>query len=134
LMVAAPDFNGGRLPRTPSEIVACPTLRSTESWALWCQRAGVAEPQHGLLINDSNLLLEAVRLGQGIALERRSLVAGALAEGRLVQLGDIRVPYPYPYWLVWPQREPPSDRHQAFADWLREEARRYQAEQPPLSE
>lgn len=58
----------------------------------------------------------------------------ALAEGRLVQLGDIRVPYPYPYWLVWPQREPPSDRHQAFADWLREEARRYQAEQPPLSE
>ncbi|MDO5965068.1 hypothetical protein, partial [Pseudomonas aeruginosa] len=24
--------------------------------------------------------------------------------------------------------------HQAFADWLREEARRYQAEQPPLSE
>ncbi len=125
LMVAAPDFNGGRLPRTPSEIVACPTLRSTESWALWCQRAGVAEPQHGLLINDSNLLLEAVRLGQGIALERRSLVAGALAEGRLVQLGDIRVPYPYPYWLVWPQREPPSDRHQAFADWLREEARRY---------
>lgn len=41
---------------------------------------------------------------------------------------------PYPYWLVWPQREPPSDRHQAFADWLREEARRYQAEQPPLSE
>ncbi|MBF3290456.1 transcriptional regulator, partial [Pseudomonas aeruginosa] len=34
LMVAAPDFNGGRLPRTPSEIVACPTLRSTESWAL----------------------------------------------------------------------------------------------------
>ncbi|MBG4648057.1 LysR family transcriptional regulator [Pseudomonas aeruginosa] len=134
LMVAAPDFNGGRLPRTPSEIVACPTLRSTESWALWCQRAGVAEPQHGLLINDSNLLLEAVRLGQGIALERRSLVAGALAEGRLVQLGAIRVPYPYPYWLVWPQREPPSDRHQAFADWLREEARRYQAEQPPLSE
>lgn len=134
LMVAAPDFNGGRLPRTPSEIVACPTLRSTESWALWCQRAGVAEPQHGLLINDSNLLLEAVRLGQGIALERRSLVAGAIAEGRLVQLGDIRVPYPYPYWLVWSQREPPSDRHQAFADWLREEARRYQAEQPPLSE
>lgn len=44
------------------------------------------------------------------------------------------MPYPYPYWLVWPQREAPSERHQAFADWLREEARRYQAEQPPLSE
>lgn len=96
LMVAAPDFNGGRLPRTPSEIVACPTLRSTESWALWCQRAGVAEPQHGLLINDSNLLLEAVRLGQGIALERRSLVAGASPRAAWCNWATSACPTPIP--------------------------------------
>ncbi|MGV8546357.1 transcriptional regulator, partial [Pseudomonas aeruginosa] len=72
--------------------------------------------------------------GQGLALERRSLVPGALPEGRLVQSGQISVPYPYPYCLVWPQRERPRDRRQAFADWLREGARRFQAEQPPLSE
>ncbi len=30
----------------------------------------------GLRLNDSNLVLEAVRLGAGVALERRSLVAG----------------------------------------------------------
>lgn len=76
----------------------------------------MAKPQHGLLINDSNLLLEAACLGQSTALGHHSLVAGTLAEGRLVQLGDIRMPYPYPYWLVWLQYEPSSDRHQTFVD------------------
>lgn len=62
-MVATSDLSGGRLSRTPSGVVTCPTLRSIESWALWCQRIGVAEPQYGPLIDDSSLLLEAMRLG-----------------------------------------------------------------------
>jgi LysR family glycine cleavage system transcriptional activator len=54
----------------------------------------------GLCINDSNLVLEAVRLGKGIALERRSLVQDALSRGELVQLTSFTAPYPWPYWLV----------------------------------
>ncbi len=38
--------------------------------------AGKADRPSGLRLNDSNLVLEAVRLGAGVALERRSLVAG----------------------------------------------------------
>ena len=54
----------------------------------------------GLRLNDSNLVLEAVRLGAGVALERRSLVAGAIARGELVQLTAVTVPYPWHYWLT----------------------------------
>jgi DNA-binding transcriptional LysR family regulator len=60
VVVAAPDFRQGKLPRTPAEIVAGPVVRTVESWMGWCQ-AWVEEPsQAGLWINDSNLVLQAV--------------------------------------------------------------------------
>jgi LysR family glycine cleavage system transcriptional activator len=41
----------------------------------WCSQGGRKADRRGLRLNDSNLVLEAVRLGAGVALERR-LVAG----------------------------------------------------------
>lgn len=104
MVVAAPHFNGGRLPQTPQEIIDSPIIYNTESWLPWCEAAGVkmGDARKGLCSNDSNLVLEAVRLGQGIALERRSLVHDAIERGELVQLCDVSAPYAYPYWLVWP--------------------------------
>ncbi|STS80990.1 glycine cleavage system transcriptional activator [Klebsiella pneumoniae] len=66
--------------------------------------AGKAIVPAGLRLNDSNLVLEAVRLGAGVALERRSLVAGAIARGELVQLTAVTVPYPWHYWLTVSRR------------------------------
>ena len=69
----------------------------------------------------SNLVLEAVRLGAGVALERRSLVAGAIARGELVQLTAVTVPYPWHYWLtVSPQAENRPEVAR-FIAWLEEE-------------
>lgn len=120
VVVAAPDFNGGRLPQTSAEILQCPRITGFESWLGWCQAAGVAVPQEPaeFVVNDSNLSIEALRLGQGIGLERRSLVAGALERGELVALSDLRVPYGFPYWLVWPEREASQAKVAAFAGWL----------------
>ena len=128
LMVAAPHFNGGALPRTPAELLACAPIRSAEPWAAWCQAAGLPEPPpaRGLWINDSNLSLEAARLGQGVALERRSVADALLRRGELVALTDLRVPYAYPHWLVWPEdgtQAAPED----LATWLQEEVRDYLA-------
>ncbi|HGK5011691.1 TPA: LysR substrate-binding domain-containing protein [Klebsiella pneumoniae] len=93
LVVAAPGYRGGNLPIVPS----------------------------GLRLNDSNLVLEAVRLGAGVALERRSLVAGAIARGELVQLTAVTVPYPWHYWLtVSPQAENRPEVAR-FIAWLEEE-------------
>lgn len=120
VVVAAPDFNGGRLPQTPAEILRCPRITGFESWLAWCLAAGVAVPQEPaeFVVNDSNLSIEAVRRGQGIGLERRSLVAGALERGELVALSDLRVAYGFPYWLVWPEREASQAKVAAFAGWL----------------
>ncbi len=133
VMVASPRLRGGALPRTPAEVLQCPLIRSAESWAPWCALAGLPEPAPGagLWINDSNLSIEAVRLGLGVALERLSLVDAALRRGELVALTDLRAPYAFPYWLVWPDqgaaRTPPQD----FIDWIRGEALRYA--NPPAS-
>lgn len=127
VVVAAPHFNGGILPRTPQQIVHSPIIYSNESWQPWCQAAGIemSTERKGLCSNDSNLVLEAVRLGQGIALERRSLVHDAIVRGELVQLCDISAPYAYPYWLVWPPRESSENKQRVFSEWLYGEVQCY---------
>jgi LysR family glycine cleavage system transcriptional activator len=127
IAVAAPHFNHGQLPQTPQQIVDSTLIHSTESWLPWCEAAGVdmSGERAGLCSNDSNLILESVRLGQGIALERRSLVQDAIARGELVQLGDVCAPYAYPYWLVWPPREGSQTKQHAFSQWLFKEVEDY---------
>ncbi|KAF1051997.1 MAG: Glycine cleavage system transcriptional activator [Stenotrophomonas maltophilia] len=125
--VCAPGFNAGQLPASPREVLAAPLLFGFESWLPWCQAAGVEPPSAAprLTANDSNLILEALRRGQGVAVERRSLVADALARGELVQLGETRAPYAHPYWLVWPEREGAKARVADFAAWLQDEVAAY---------
>lgn len=127
LVVAAPHFNGGVLPQTPEEIISSTIIFNMESWQPWCQAAGLAldVPRIGLCSNDSNLVLQAVRLGQGIALERRSLVDDAIKRGELVQLSPITAPYPYPYWLVLPNRERSEIKQRVFSSWLANEVDEY---------
>ena len=123
LVVAAPGYRGGNLPTTPQAIAASDIIFSMESWNAWCSQAGLEKPivPSGLRLNDSNLVLEAVRLGAGVALERRSLVAGAIARGELVQLTAVTVPYPWHYWLtVSPQSENRPEVAR-FIAWLEEE-------------
>jgi LysR family glycine cleavage system transcriptional activator len=123
LVVAAPGYRGGNLPTSPQAIAASDIIFSMESWNAWCSQAGLEKPivPSGLRLNDSNLVLEAVRLGAGVALERRSLVAGAIARGELVQLTAVTVPYPWHYWLtVSPQAENRPEVAR-FIAWLGEE-------------
>jgi LysR family glycine cleavage system transcriptional activator len=75
--------------------------------------------------NDSNLVLRAVALGQGIALERRSLVQDAISRGELIQLTEYTAPYPYPYWLVTPAQHEPQAGQRVFVEWLLEEVAAY---------
>lgn len=129
LVVAAAHFNGGRLPVNPTEILAAPLIRSVESWSAWLAAAGLPEaPLRGPVFSDSNLVIEAVRQGQGIALTRRSLVEDGLRSGELVQLSALTVPYPNPYWLIWPARSQGLAKVQAFTIWLADAVAAYLAE------
>lgn len=127
--VAASRFNGGRLPRTPEEIVAAPLIRSVESWSGWLAAAGLPQMNlSGPVFSDSNLVVEAVRQGQGISLTRRSLVHDLIASGELTLLSGISAPYQNPYWLVWPMRSHGTPKLLAFADWLQGAVATYLAE------
>ena len=119
IAVASPAFNGGKLPRTPAEFIRAPLLLSIENWRPWLECAGLTpHDPTGLHFNDSNLLLEAVRQGLGVALVRQSLVHDALREGRLIRLSPVSAPYPAPYWLVWSARAPEQRKFALFSDWL----------------
>jgi LysR family glycine cleavage system transcriptional activator len=132
VVVAAPHFAlapNGRFPVSAEEVVACPLISSPDApWADWCRAAQVAQPPADAVVlsaNDSNIVIGAVLLGQGIALERRSLVAHALAQRALVQITDIHVPYRFPYWLVWQQRDMLNARQAHFAQWIEREVDAY---------
>ncbi|KPC52638.1 LysR substrate-binding domain-containing protein [Amantichitinum ursilacus] len=132
--VAAPHFNGGVLPQTIEEFVSCPVIRSYDSGRDWCRAAGLDQSlPPGLNCNDSNLLVQAVLLGQGVAVTRRSLADGLIREGRLVQLLGVEVPFDRDYWLAWPQRSEGSAKLDDFMGWLLREAADYQAGLPPLA-
>jgi LysR family glycine cleavage system transcriptional activator len=125
LVVAAPHFAlapNGRFPVTAEDVVACPLISSPDApWGDWCEAAKVAQPVAARVVlsaNDSNVVISAVLLGQGVALERRSLVSHALGRGDLVQITSIRVRYRYPYWLVWQQRETLTAQQAHFAQWI----------------
>ena len=123
VVVAAPGYNDGVLPTTPAEISKSHIIFSMESWKTWCVNAGLEKEivPGGLCINDSNIILEAVRLGKGIALERRSLVQDAITRGELVQLTPFTAPYPWPYWLVTSQLTEAKPEVALFVEWLDEE-------------
>ena len=124
-VVAAPGYNDGVLPSTPAEIAKSHIIFSMESWKTWCVNAELEKEivPGGLCINDSNIIIEAVRLGKGIALERRSLVQDAITRGELVQLTSITAPYPWPYWLVTAQPTEAKPEVGLFVAWLNEEVR-----------
>ena len=129
IVVCSPRFRDGDIPTSAGEIMACPLVRTPDApWTEWCQAAGVAEPnsRDGLFANDSNIVLGAVLLGQGVALERRSLVSEALEKGDLIQISAIAVSYAYPYWLVWQQQDISKLKQQHFIEWIVEEVRIYQ--------
>lgn len=93
-----------------------------ESWNAWCSQAGLEKPivPAGLRLNDSNLVLEAVRLGPAWRWSGAP-GGGAIARGELVQLTAVTVPYPWHYWLtVSPQAENRPEVAR-FIAWLEEE-------------
>lgn len=125
LVVANPAYLGGPLPRQPADLAGCTLLRSDgEFWAPWFARVGLdwPEPDTGLFVNDSSLVLQWVEAGRGVALTRRSLADEALRRGTLVQLFDATLPMERGYWFVTPEGVEPTPLLSRFRDWLFVEA------------
>ncbi len=89
VVVAAPSLIAGRPVATPNDLACLPWLEelgTTES-TTWLHRHGVEQGAVGAYMQmPGNLVLDAARGGQGIAVTVRAFVASDIAEGRLVQL------------------------------------------------
>lgn len=95
------------------------------SWAQWCQRQGLPEPQQPRTAFDrAALAIAAAADGLGVALESTRLAARELERGELVVLGARRfASVEGPVHFLHLRRGVLRPPVRAFVDWLRAEAR-----------
>jgi LysR family glycine cleavage system transcriptional activator len=94
-------------------------------WLLAAEAKGV-DPDRGLHLSQTDLVIQAAIAGQGIALGNTSLVGDDLASGRLVQPFDLslKAPSVFAYHLVIPTAMLDQLIVAAFRQWMLAEAGR----------
>ena len=90
-------------------------------WSRYCSAFGIdRNPAFGQRFARTHLAVEAAGQGSGLLLARSRLVADAIAEGRLLQLGQA---YPDRYrYTLQPGRTARSQDQSRFLAWLQHEA------------
>jgi LysR family glycine cleavage system transcriptional activator len=80
-------------------------LDSRADWANWLQAAGLddATAIHGPVLNRASMVIDAAINGQGVALERTTLAAWDVINGRLVRPFAESLRLSKTYWIVCPK-------------------------------
>jgi LysR family glycine cleavage system transcriptional activator len=123
--VCSPAFRGGRLPRSPGNLLKMPLLHDErQPWSLWFKAVGLEyrDPGEGPRYSEQAILLAAAIAGLGVALARALFVQADLESGRLVRLFPHSVRTKFSYFIVYPQRSEPLGKVQAFQQWLLDQA------------
>lgn len=121
--VAAPDLVGPDPPRDPAALARFPWVQElgTHEASNWLARQGVAPlRQGGLLTVPGNLMLDAARTGQGIAITTKVAAEPDLATGRLIALFEEDSDKGY-YLVTHPTVQRPPLRK--FVAWVRREVK-----------
>jgi LysR family glycine cleavage system transcriptional activator len=97
------------------------------NWRMWMAAAGVDDnfdDSRCVGFADSSYVVQAVVEGGAVGLADLDMIAGDLAQGRLVRLFDVgvRMAAPYAYHLVYPQGSSEDARVVALREWLLGEA------------
>jgi len=124
---AAASLVAGRRIDTPADVAALPWVQELgmDDRAVWLKAHGVEEEEgvaRNILHLPGNLILDAVRRGEGVGNTGRTWFAEDVAEGRVVALFDDDDATDIGYWIVTrppPHREPLK----AFLKWVRAEIR-----------
>ncbi len=97
---------------------------SWPDWSMWLATAGITDidSSHGIYFNQADVLLEAAREGQGIGLVGEVLAVNDIAEGRLIQPFETRLPVRLCYHLVTSRQKARSNKVIAFRDWILHES------------
>jgi LysR family transcriptional regulator, glycine cleavage system transcriptional activator len=114
-------------------ILRGPLLHASESWSAWLASVGddglgLRPARPAMVFTDSTHLLEAARLGLGVALSRQCIADAALAQGELVQVHPHAALHTSRYYWVLANDTPENAARDVFAAWLFEECERYGVE------
>ena len=129
LLVASAQDSRFSATQTPAEVAQVGSLiTANESWSNWCIAADLdqAVPTPSLIVNDSNLALEAARSGLSVVLTRLSIADYWLRQGALQRVTPILAQHPSDYHLVWPDRSHKTDKLVIFMEWLKEQCRLFE--------
>jgi len=117
----------GELPRSPKGLARHILIhhRDSTAWREWLAAFGVeprANIDHGPVLNEMSLAIDAAVAGQGIALARSALVDRDLADGRLIRPMKQELPAQFAYWIVEPRPAVERPNIVRFRTWLLDQA------------
>ncbi len=122
--VCSPELLNGSRPLSSPEDLRYHTLlhdESTDNWRNWLELAGVKgiNLNHGPIFSHSNLILQAARYGQGIAIGHSVLAQADIQSGRLVRPFELVLPSQYSYDIICPKSWADKPKITAFREWLK---------------
>lgn len=134
LLVSSPELLAGRVDEALESLLRLPVLHSVESWASWLAsmpnyQSDIHRPKILMEFTDSTHLLEAARVGLGIALTRRSISDKLLRSGELVKANNHVCLHSSKYYTLVPSGKEESQATMLFLQWLMDECAQYASEE-----
>lgn len=123
VLVAAPRLLGKRTGLKLAQVLRLPVLHADENWAGWLSSMGevdvtLTRPKEHMAFTDSTHLLEAVRLGLGVALTRRSIADHLLERGEIVLAHTHECVHASSYYALLPKAGAQNEAVELFLGWL----------------
>jgi LysR family glycine cleavage system transcriptional activator len=91
-------------------------------WRMWMDAAGIGDfdDSRCVAFADSSHVVQAILDGNAVGLVELAMIAGDLAQGRLVKLFDLAITIApgYAYHLVYPGSSSEESRVVAFREWM----------------
>src|SRR5688572_21150072 len=120
--VCSPGYAARLHLRVPEDLGRATLLHNDvpDGWREWFAAAGCPEvfTEKNVYLDEDAALIRAAAEGEGMALGRSILVAGDLAQGRLVALFDVGIDATYSYWFVAPRETARRREVAQVREWL----------------
>lgn len=126
ILVSSPTLLANRRHTTLEQLLKLPLLHSSENWSAYlCSLPEPAQTIHRppthMEFNDSTHLIEAARLGLGLALTRRSIADRWLKDESLVMAWPHKCEHASAYYALLPGAAPVRPALEDFLAWLQAE-------------
>lgn len=128
--VCRPELLNGKKQIDPAELENLNLLHQSarpDAWREWFEVAGVSNvnAMGGARYELFSMLIEAAKVGLGVALVPRFFVVNEIESGELVVPCPAVLHSQRSYYLVFPENKAGSAPLQVFCDWLRDQAKEY---------